>query len=177
MCLLFGSNYNCNQNIRYIRGPMGPAGPQGARGPIGPQGATGPIGLQGPSGTNNILYAQYLGGTVATNSIIPLTFSNATVGSTISVVGNSINLPAGTYLITYSVDGSVPTGDLSTSLYLNGAPIPNEVITQTNTANANSAASKTALITVPAQSTLSLYNTSADTATLTNASITAVKTA
>lgn len=174
---------NCNNsNIRYIRGPMGPSGPQGARGPIGPQGPIGLTGPQGPigqtglSGTADMIYASFAGGTVATNTIIPLALNNGTPNTTMSVTGNSINLPtAGTYLVSYSVNGSVPTGNLSTSLYLNGVAIPNETITLTNTANALSEGSKTALVTVNAPSTLSLYNTSTDTATLTNASLTAMR--
>ena len=37
-------------DLYYIRGPVGPTGPQGSTGPTGPQGATGPTGPQGATG-------------------------------------------------------------------------------------------------------------------------------
>lgn len=178
MCLNLICNDNYNR-IRYIRGPMGPAGPQGARGPIGPQGATGPQGPTGPQGISSftdIITAQNVGGTVTAATQIPLTLTAATPSSTMSVTGNSITVPnAGYYLVSYSVNGSVPLGDIVTALYLNGAPVPNEVITQTNAAGTVSEGSKTVLLNIPANSTLSLYNTSDGSATLTNASLTAVR--
>lgn len=179
MCCLFGNNCNCNncnRNIVTNRGPQGPAGP---RGPIGPQGATGATGAQGPSGTNNIIYAgTNTTQTVATNTVIPISLITATAGTTMSVSSNAVNLPeAGTYLVAYFVNGSVTTGSLAVSLYLNGSQISGETITLDGSDGTTNAAGKTILITVTGAGTLTLVNTSADTATLNSATITVLKTA
>ncbi len=225
MCCFFNNNNNCcncRNSVTYLRGPMGPAGPQGARGPIGPQGATGatgpqgpvgatgpigpqgpvgatgPIGPQGPvgatgavgpqgpvgatgpigpAGTNDIIYASNQVATVASNGIIPLTLTASTPGTTMSVVGNEVVLDeAGTYLVSYFANGSVPTGDFIISLYLDSTPITGESIT-ISSAGEQSAGSKTVLITTTEAGTLSIYNTSAEAATLSGASLTVLKTA
>ena len=169
-------------------GPRGPQGPQGATGAIGPQGpagpqgatgATGAIGPQGPAGTNDAIYAgTNTSSTVAAATIIPIAQIAATTGTTMSVSSNAVNLPeAGTYLVSYFANGSVPSGNLSTSLYLDGSPVSGESIVQTNTASSSSAAGKTVLITTEGAGTLSLYNTSGETATLSSATLTVLKTA
>ena len=163
------------------QGPQGLRGETGATGPQGPQGetgATGATGPQGPAGTNDVLYANSAANTVATSTIIPLTQNAATAGTTMSVANNAVTVTnEGYYLITYFVNGSVPSGDMTTALYLNGSPVSGETITLGNTAGNNQAASKTVLLNVPAGGTLSLYNTSAQTATLTGAGLTVLKTA
>ena len=164
-------------------GPQGPQGETGATGATGPQGptgltgATGATGPQGPAGTGDGLYASVSTGTVTTNTIIPLTQNAATTGTTMSVSGNAINIPEqGTYLVTYFVNGSVPSGTLDTALYLNGSAIPNETISLTDTNTAVVSGSKTVLVTTTADnSTLSLYNTSAQTLTVNGAAITVLR--
>ena len=193
-------NNNCC-NIRYIRGPIGPTGATGARGPIGPQGpvgpigptgatgATGPVGPAGPTGatgpvgpagasaTNDSLYANYTGGQIESEAIIPLTLVTSTPSSTLSVSGGSVVLPdAGTYLISYYANGSVPSGDLEVSLYLDGVAIPNESITITSTPDETASGSKTILVTTASGGTLSIYNTSDQTATFEGASLTVTRT-
>lgn len=171
MCCFFNCNPNCNRQNRPVRPiPIPVIGPQGPRGPQGPQGIP---------GTNDIVYAGVNTATpVATATIIPIGQINSTPNSTMTVSNNAVNLPsAGTYLISYSVNGAVPTGNLATSLYLNGAPIPNETITMTNTANALSSGSKTVLITTTGPATLSLFNTSTDTATYNSAVLSVLRTA
>lgn len=159
-------------------GPQGPIGLTGATGATGPQGPVGPIGPQGepgPAGLGDALYANANTAVVDSGAIIPLTLNLATPNSTMSVSNGVVNVSeAGTYLVSYFSGGSVPTGELITALYLNGAPITNENIVQSNSAGA---ASKTILLSVPANSTLSLYNTSATQATLSDASITVLKVA
>ena len=92
-----------------------------------------------------------------------------------TVSDNAVNVTdAGTYLVSYYSAGSVPTGEFITQLYLNGAPVIGEQLIQSDSAGAGS---KTVLITVPANSTFSIYNTSASEATLTGASLTVLKTA
>ena len=157
-------------------GPQGPVGATGAVGPQGPTGATGATGPQGPSGTNNAIYAGVNDTTADANAIIPLALVDQTADTTLSVSNGSVNLPqAGTYLISYFVNGSVPTGSLSTTLYLNDAPITAEVLTISSAGDLNSA-SKTILITTTGAGTLSLYNTSTETATIDGASIMALLT-
>lgn len=162
------------------QGPIGLTGATGATGPQGPQGetgATGATGPQGPAGTGDGLYASVSTGTVTTNTIIPLTQNAATTGTTMSVSGNAINIPEqGTYLVTYFVNGSVPSGTLDVALYLNGSAIPNETITLTDTDTAVVSGAKTVLVTTTADnSTLSLYNTSAQTLTVNGAAITVLR--
>ena len=199
MCCSF-FNGNCRNNcdrFTVVRGPMGPTGPQGARGPIGPQGPVGPVGPtgatgavgpigpqgpvgpvgatgpQGPAGTNDALYASIGEVVVATGNQIPLTLDTETVDSTMSVIDNEISFSeTGIYLISYFSDGLVATGDFSTSLYLNDTLITGESIIFSDS---DGAGSKTILLSVSAGDTLSLYNTSATEATLSSASITALK--
>ena len=170
------------------QGPVGPTGATGAVGPIGPQGPVGatgatgatgavgpigPVGPQGPAGTNDGLYASVGAAVVQPGTIIPLTLDTATADTSMSVTDNDVTFSeAGTYLISYFSNGSVATGDFSTSLYLNDSPISGESIVQSNSAGAGS---KTILLSVSAGDTLSLYNTSATEATLSSASITALK--
>lgn len=167
-------------------GPQGPVGPTGATGATGPQGpagptgatgATGPVGPIGPAGTNDLIYAGVLADTtVAGDTIIPITLLAQTDGSTMSVSGSSVNLPeAGVYLVSYSVNGSVPTGDLSTSLYLDGTPITGETLTVTS-AGDSASASKVILVETTGAGSLSIFNTSTETATISNASLTVLKT-
>lgn len=172
MCCFFGCNNqpNCTNRIP-ARCPRGLAGPVGPRGPIGPQGAT------GASGTSNIIYAGVNSSTtIATNTIIPITQLASTANGSMSVSSNAVNLPeAGSYLVSYYVNGSVPSGDLIYALYLNGSALSGESITMTNTAGSSSAAGKTILITTTAAGTLSVYNLSAETVTLSSATITVLK--
>ena len=166
------------------QGPQGPVGATGATGPIGPQGpvgATGPVGPQGPqgvSGTNDILYAgNNTTQSVASNSIINIAEIASTPTTTLSVVNSEVVLPeAGSYLVSYFANGSVPDDNLSITLYLDGNPIAGETIL-VNSVNEQNAVSKTILINVDDASNLSLYNTSTGTASLTSASITVLKTA
>ncbi len=193
---------NCN-NVTVVRGPAGPTGATGARGPIGPQGATGatgpqrpvgPVGPQGPvgpagpqgatgatgpqgpvgpAGTSDAIYASSGAVVVAEGEIIPITLTTASPVTTMTVSDNAVNITEdGTYLVSYYVGGSVPTNEFVVSLYLNGTAVINENIVQSNSAGA---ASKTILLNLTSGDTLSLYNTSASEATLSDASITVLK--
>ena len=193
MCCFSGGCNNQNNccNVRIIRGPQGPAGQQGARGPIGPQGATGPQGPQGPvgatgpqgpqgvPGASDAIYAGVNTLTVVpANTIVPITFIRSTPSTTQSVSGNEVVLSSsGTYLVSYFIDGSVD-GDnnvLLYTLYLNGSPIPGETITQSSAGESVMSSGKTILVNVTAPATLSVYNTSSTSASLSSATITVVK--
>ena len=160
-------------------GPQGPIGPTGATGPIGPQGpagatgATGPIGPQGPAGTGDAIYANANAVTVASGTIFPLALNSVTPDSTMSVSDNAVNVSeAGYYLVSYSVSSSTDGNQFVATLYLNGAPVADENIIPADDA---STSSKTILLSIPAGSTLALYNTSANEATLSSASLTLLK--
>ena len=184
-------NRQCNNNPIIIRGPQGPTGATGARGPIGPQGATGatgpqgpagptgatgatgPIGPQGPAGTGDAIYANLAGTTAVSGAIIPLSFDTATPTTTMSVTDNAVNITeTGTYLVSFFANGSVPIGDFSTSLYQNGVAVTGESIIISDSSGAGS---KTVLVNAVAGDTLSIYNTSAQTATLSGASLVVLK--
>ncbi len=183
MCCFFNSFNNCpNQNIRYIRGPMGPTGATGARGPIGPQGPQGPQGAQGPIGvvsTNNSVYAgTNTTQTVTAGSVIPIGLIASSPNTNMTVSANAVNITeSGTYLVSYAVNGSVGSDDLILSLYQNGTQIPGETINMQNTADANSSGAKTILLNVTAPATLSIFNSSQQTATINSGTLTVVKVA
>ncbi len=162
-----------------LTGATGPQGPQGETGPVGPQGPiglTGATGPQGPSGTSDIIYASSGTSTVASGTIIPLTLNDSTPATTMSVSNNSVILSeAGTYLVSYFVNGSATASDaLNVTLYLNGAPISGETLIASG---GESAMSKTILITVDEGSSLALFNTSASNATFSGSAITVLKSA
>ena len=101
----------------------------------------------------------------------------STPTTTLSVANSEVVLPeAGSYLVSYFANGSVPDDNLSLSLYLNGAPIAGENILA-NSVNEQVSLGKTVLINLTEAGTLSIYNTSAQTASLNSASITVLKTA
>lgn len=167
------------------QGPIGPVGPVGPQGPVGATGATGATGAQGPigpvgpqgpvgpAGTNDAIYASSAVATVATGAIIPLTLNASTAPTTLSVVNNEVSVAdAGSYLVSYFTNGSVATGDFSTTLYLNDTAIVNEEIILTDSSGAGS---KTILLNLSAGDTLALYNTSDTDATLSGASLTVLK--
>lgn len=180
MCCLFGCGNGCGcnrcQNERIIRGPIGPRGPQGPRGPIGPQGATGATGATGTSGTADIIYAgTNASQTVAAGAIIPISLIASTANTTMSVSSNAVNLPsAGTYLVSFFAQGTTETTPMSTALYLNGTAISGETVTVDTTDGENSSG-KTVLITTSGAATLSLYNLSTGSDTLSSATITVLR--
>ncbi|MBQ3116343.1 MAG: hypothetical protein IJC07_04870 [Clostridia bacterium] len=161
------------QGLTGATGPVGPAGPQGLTGATGPVGPAGPIGPAGADATFDAIYASSGTSVVASDGVIPLALTSSTPVTTMAVVDNEVVFSeAGTYMVSYYTGGSVAGGDFVTSLYLNGSAVTGESIVQPDSAGAGS---KTILLTLPANSTLSLVNTSATEATLSNASITAQK--
>ena len=161
-----------------VTGPQGPVGATGATGPQGPVGATGatgaigPVGPQGPAGTNDAVYAGVGATTVGSGDIIPIALITATPNTTMTVSNNQITATEdGTYLVSYFSSGTATTGDLNTSLYLNGVVLPNETVVQTS----GGAGGKTVLVPLSAGDTLAIYNTSAEEVSLSSASITVLK--
>ncbi len=157
-------------------GAIGPQGPVGATGATGPQGPVGPAGPQGPSGTNDAIYASLLTTTeVASLDIVPLTLNTASPETTMTVSGSSVNVTeSGTYLVTYSLNGSTPTGDVTVLLYQNGSLVAGESITEASSGE-NASLSKTILLNITAPATLSVYNGSAEAVTVLNSALTVLK--
>lgn len=157
-------------------GPQGPAGATGATGPIGPQGPiglTGPQGPAGPAGTNDAIYASVGTTTVASGAIIPVALNTATADSSMSVTAGEVNITEdGVYLVSYFADGAVATEDFSISLYQNGSAIAGETINFNGTSGVGS---KTIFLSLSAGDTVAIYNASADSATLSSASLTLLK--
>ena len=79
-----------------VPGPVGPQGPQGIPGPTGPTGPQGPAGPAGPAGAAAIYFQQRTDwlGAIDTARVI-----------------HSLNLPAGTYLVTGSITAFGSDGD------------------------------------------------------------------
>ena len=151
-------------------GPQGPAGPVGPQGPQGETGATGPQGPAGPAGSSDAIYASSALTTVESGAIIPLALTTASPASTMSVVDNAVTVAdAGTYLVSYFYQNEPEKQNASVSLYLNGAPVANEVLLD------ESSASRTILLDLAAGDAIAIYNTSATATDFASASITAVK--
>ena len=158
-------------------GPIGPQGPQGPTGATGPQGPQGPQGPVGPTALVDSVY----GGvntvtTVTAESIIPITELGETPSSEISVVNNAIDLPSGTYLISYGASGvsGAEQTDYQIGLYLDGAQISGEELTLSDTANTYGSVSRTIVITTTGGE-LAIYNTSVSQSSFDNATLTVTK--
>ncbi len=167
------------QGIQGEVGPVGPAGATGPQGPIGPAGPTGATGATGPAGTSDGLYASSGTQTVAGGTIIPLVESSSSPDTTITVTGNTVTLPAGTYLVSYGGQGTTAGGTdttLSIGLYENNVAVGTEVLSATSSPTESVSLSRTIVYTAPADgTTLSIYNTGTDSATYTSANITALR--
>lgn len=157
-------NVFTSATTQYIQGPQGPQGPQGAVGP------------QGPAGVNNALYAAGAAQAVETNGVVSLAAQTATPASTITVVGNAVSVPAGTYLVSFGVNVvNQQVGDEANfTLYANGVTTGEELYFGAGS-TVGTVAEKTILYTATAATALTLVNTAAQTVDLTSAHVTVVK--
>ena len=167
-----------------VPGPVGPQGPAGATGPQGPQGETGatgavgpqgPAGATGPQGPAGVSYTVHAENTatesVATNAIIPISQTAQSTGGTFTVSNNAVNVPIGEYLVTFGGAASTRGATQKTiTLYVNGAASNNVVYDGSDTGITSAA--KTVYLNFSSPGTLSIYNTTADTASFNNAFIT-----
>ncbi len=156
-------------------GPQGPQGPAGATGPQGPQGETGATGAVGPQGPAGVSYTVHAENTatesVATNTIIPISQTAQSTGGTFTVSNNAVNVPIGEYLVTFGGAASTTGATQKTiTLYVNGEAT-NNVVYDGSDPGITSAA-KTVYLNFLSPGTLSIYNTTADTASFNNAFIT-----
>lgn len=156
-------------------GPQGPQGPQGltgATGAVGPQGPAGATGPQGPAGVSYTVHAENTATeSVATNTIIPISQTAQSTGGTFTVSNNAVNVPIGEYLVTFGGAASTTGATQKTiTLYVNGAASNNVVYDGSDTGITSAA--KTVYLNFSSPGTLSIYNTTADTASFNNAFIT-----
>ena len=172
------------QGLTGATGAVGPQGPAGAIGPQGPQGETGatgaggpqgPAGATGPQGPAGVSYTVHAENTatesVATNTIIPISQTAQSTGGTFTVSNNAVNVPIGEYLVTFGGAASTTGATQKTiTLYVNGATSNNVVYDGSDTGITSAA--KTVYLNFSSPGTLSIYNTTADTASFNNAFIT-----
>ena len=153
-------------------GPQGPAGAIGPQGPQGETGATGAVGPQGPAGVSYTVHAENTATeSVATNTIIPISQTAQSTGGTFTVSNNAVNVPIGEYLVTFGGAASTTGATQKTiTLYVNGATSNNVVYDGSDTGITSAA--KTVYLSFSSPGTLSIYNTTADTASFNNAFIT-----
>ena len=153
-------------------GPQGPQGETGAMGAVGPQGPAGATGPQGPAGVSYTVHAENTATeSVATNTIIPISQTAQSTGGTFTVSNNAVNVPIGEYLVTFGGAASTTGATQKTiTLYVNGAASNNVVYDGSDTGITSAA--KTVYLNFSSPGTLSIYNTTADTASFNNAFIT-----
>ena len=153
-------------------GPQGPQGETGATGAVGPQGPAGATGPQGPAGVSYTVHAENTATeSVATNTIIPISQTAQSTGGTFTVSNNAVNVPIGEYLVTFGGAASTTGATQKTiTLYVNGATSNNVVYDGSDTGITSAA--KTVYLSFSSPGTLSIYNTTADTASFNNAFIT-----
>ena len=153
-------------------GPQGPQGETGATGAVGPQGPAGATGPQGPAGVSYTVHAENSATeSVATNTIIPISQTAQSTGGTFTVSNNAVNVPIGEYLVTFGGAASTTGATQKTiTLYVNGATSNNVVYDGSDTGITSAA--KTVYLSFSSPGTLSIYNTTADTASFNNAFIT-----
>ena len=153
-------------------GPQGPAGATGPQGPQGLTGATGAVGPQGPAGVSYTVHAENTATeSVATNTIIPISQTAQSTGGTFTVSNNAVNVPIGEYLVTFGGAASTTGATQKTiTLYVNGVTSNNVVYDGSDTGITSAA--KTVYLNFSSPGTLSIYNTTADTASFNNAFIT-----
>ena len=153
-------------------GPQGPQGETGETGAVGPQGPAGATGPQGPAGVSYTVHAENTATeSVATNTIIPISQTAQSTGGTFTVSNNAVNVPIGEYLVTFGGAASTTGATQKTiTLYVNGAASNNVVYDGSDTGITSAA--KTVYLNFSSPGTLSIYNTTADTASFNNAFIT-----
>ena len=90
-----------------------------------------------------------------------------------SVSGNNVIIPAGTFLVSYGGTGTPVDGTvMGVELYVNGVALTNSELTNYATTTVAGSVSKTLLITEAAAGTLAIHNPTATTVNYDNAFIT-----
>lgn len=179
-------------------GAQGPKGDTGAAGAQGPKGDTGATGAQGPKGDTGATGAQGPKGdpgTAATNenamlyntasqsvkSGAALNFAarqiNSASGSITASGTTGLSLTKGQYLVVFETDAFVAnSGTIALALALNGNLLPYAASSLAKTgSNNNERIGLTAILDLAATQTLTVENTSTDTNTHANSTLTVVK--
>lgn len=142
MCCFFSNNGCCNRN-RSV--------PEQRTFNVGPRGPQGPAGV---SATQNALYATANGVTVAAGSIVPLTVNTVTPNSSITASGGEITVLPGYYFVEYGFSSGGSTNSVTLNL-LRGNTVINTLTAESSTANV---VSKSLIVYVSAENTLSIVN-------------------
>ncbi|WJX08422.1 exosporium leader peptide-containing protein [Bacillus cereus] len=156
-------------------GSTGSTGPTGQTGQTGPTGSTGPTGQTGPTGVFSPAYRNFWQNTfvrIPNGQDIPFNNQSIATAGGISLLNpTTISIPiAGDYAINYVIT----TSDISSTGFssqivtaiLNGVPVPNFQTSFGVVANSEESCdqfSGIAILRIPANSTLSLRNTSVET--------------
>lgn len=167
------NNYGCNEpffcprvNAFVVRGPRGATGPQG------PQGLPGSVSLGFGS------FASPVTESVAAGADLSLATNVALSGTSIQhVAGQSaVTLASGTYLVMWSANATIPAGGTAgLALAVNGVVNANSQSTATGTAANVATLSGSTILTVPAQSTITLRNSGTETTSYQNVSMSVIK--
>ena len=139
--------------------------PQGATGATGPQGPQGEQGPAGTAATSSSLWATNPTVTLAANGTVPLTASYNSPDSGITVSGDTVTLPAGTYLVNYSANAeSGGTGAEDNSVItalaakVNGTVVPTSQSTAIQDRGDTTPLSSTFLVNASGSTPLQLVN-------------------
>ena len=153
-----------------IRGPRGATGPQG---PQGPQGIPGPNAL-----LNFGNFSTPTEVVVESNADIPLNVNVSSSGTQIqhTAGASAITLASGSYLINWSLNATIPAGgSVSAGLTVGGAVNTNSQSTATGDVGDIVSLYGNIILTIGASSVITLRNTSAQSTTFQNVSISIAK--
>ena len=117
---------------------------------------------------------------MAANADVPLQNNSVLTGTGIThTAGQSaVTLSAGTYLISWQADATIPaSGTASLGLFVNGVADQNSQSSTTGTASTVARLSGTTMLAVTTPTTVSLQNTSTSTTTYQNVSMSIIKVA
>lgn len=128
--------------------------------------------------SGNGIYASSSSTSVGNQTIIPITASASTPGTTLSVSNNTLNVPTGVYQISFGASGTITNSSASTfavQLYANGVPLSNETVSSNASSTLPASLSKTIIYNAISPTAFALYNVSGESANIANAFITAQK--
>lgn len=124
------------------------------------------------------VYANAFNVSVQALGTIPLGLGATTPNTQTTVMGGGVQVVAGTYLVTWSTTATLEEeGDVIVRLYLNGGAVANEVTIEHVDAGVYDTASRTILLTVQGDGTLTLINASETVATFNAVALTVTKVA
>ena len=177
-CRPCGSFNNCGCNEPFFCPRVNAFVVRGPRGATGPQGPQGPQGLPGSIAQGFGSFASPVTESVAAGADLPLATNVALSGTSIQhVAGQSaVTLAAGTYYIAWKADATIPAGGTAgLALAVNGVVNTNSQSTATGTAANVATLSGNTILTVPAQSTITLRNSGTETTSYRNVAMSVIK--